>query len=93
MRPVSVFVGSDSLSLKDVSGKVVSFAVEGDGTEAIDQMVDVVWQRIDSWGIAGANAFWKPNLVVTVQDGAQPQFNAIKKLLHKSGLGIQEVGQ
>jgi len=56
-------------------------------------MVNIVWQRIEAWGIAGANAFWKPNLVVSVHPGGEARFAKLKRLLNKSGLSIEEVAQ
>lgn len=93
VRPVGIVCSADSLSLKNVSGKVVTIPFASDDTEAIDQMVNIVWQRIESWGIAGTNAFWKPNLVVAVSPGAENRFAKLKRLLGNSGLGIEEVSQ
>jgi hypothetical protein len=91
VRPVSLTCSADSLTLKNVAGDSVTIQIGAQPTQAIDRMVNIIWQRIDSWGIAGSNAFWKPNLAVTIQPGGKRQFNTIQKLLSGSGLGVEEV--
>jgi hypothetical protein len=93
VRPVSIFCGTDSIALQNVAGEMVSIPIEDDISVAIDDMVNVIWQRIDAWGIAGANAYWKPSLVVSVRRGAQHRFESLKRLLKGSGLTIEEVEQ
>jgi len=93
VRPVSMVCRANSISLKNVAGETVTISTETDPSAAMDDMVNVIWQRIDAWGIAGANAYWKPNLSVSVQPGARHRFEVIKQLLEGSGLSIEEVGQ
>jgi hypothetical protein len=91
VRPVSLTCSADSLTLKNVAGDAVTIPIGAQPTQAIDRMVNIIWQRIDSWGIAGSNAFWKPNLAVTVRPGGEQQFKTIKEMLNGSGLGVEEV--
>ena len=84
---------ADSVTLKNTAGKLVTIEIGQQPTQAIDRMVNIIWQRIDAWGIAGANAYWKPNLAVTVEPGGDQQFERIKAMLDGSGLGVEEVGQ
>lgn len=93
VRPVSMSCSADSVTLKNTAGKLVTIEIGQQPTQAIDRMVNIIWQRIDAWGIAGANAYWKPNLAVTVERGGDQQFERIKAMLDGSGLGVEEVGQ
>ncbi|QEG23933.1 hypothetical protein [Mariniblastus fucicola] len=91
VRPVGLVCGKDSLAIKNVAGDTIVIPYKNQPAEAIDKMVNIIWQRIDAWGIAGASAYWKPNLAVVVEPGARQQFQSIKQMLRGSGLGIEEV--
>jgi hypothetical protein len=52
-------------------------------------MVEVIWQRIDSWGIAGQGSFWKPQLRVVTQAGAENRYAQLQGLLKNSGLVVE----
>jgi hypothetical protein len=78
------------LTLKDASGKQVTIEFGANPTRDIDQMINVLWQRIDSWGIAGANAFWKPALEVTVESGGEMRFRQLQSMLRGSGVTVQK---
>ena len=93
VRPVSVTCGPGSFRIRNVAGETVNIPMVDDDSIAIDEMVSIIWQRIDAWGIAGANAYWKPSLAVTVQPGARHRFQMVKQLLKGSGLTVEEVGQ
>lgn len=93
IRPVSLVCRKDSLTIKNVAGENVTIPIGDQPSEAVDAMVNIIWQRIDAWGIAGASAFWKPNLAVTVEPGAQHRFAMIKQMLRGSGLGVEEASK
>lgn len=93
VRPVTVVCSANSLTIRNVAGDVVGIPINGKPTQAIDKMVNIIWQRIDSWGIAGSSAYWKPNLSVVVEPGSEHRFNMLKQMLDGSGLGVEEASR
>lgn len=57
--------------------------------KAAEQLVKNIWDVIDSWGYAGADSYWKPELRVTVSDNGESHFLALQQLLDRSGLDIK----
>jgi hypothetical protein len=55
----------------------------------MDPFVSAVWRRMESWGIAAENGYWKPVLRVTVAPGAEARFEELKTLLEGSGLIVE----
>jgi len=53
-------------------------------------MVEEIWNRIDSWGIAGQGSYWKPQLSIKVQPGGQQRYAMLEQMLRNSGLVIQQ---
>jgi hypothetical protein len=90
VRPIRIICGADRLEIHSATGPPKRIPLNGETADAIDQLVEEVWQQIDSWGVAGANGFWKPQLRITVaQDGLQ-RFKELKGLLFQSGLTLAE---
>jgi hypothetical protein len=56
--------------------------------DSIDAFVSAVWERIDSWGIAGKGMYWQPVLNVRVAPGAEGRFTDLNVLLENSGLEV-----
>ena len=90
VRPLRLYCGADYLQLKSggVTGKQISMA--GDTADAIDPLVEQIWGQIKSWGVAGKNGYWKPQLRVTVLPGGEIRFSELNGLLYNSGLLIEE---
>jgi biopolymer transport protein ExbD len=57
----------------------------------LDPMVEAIWARIDSWGVAGFNSYWRPELQVQVEPGGEQAFTELKRLLSNSGLGVRRL--
>jgi hypothetical protein len=57
----------------------------------LDPMVEAIWARIDSWGVAGFNSYWRPELQVQVQPGGEQAFSELQRLLSNSGLGVRRL--
>ncbi len=55
----------------------------------VDELIDAVWERIESWGIAGAGMFWQPVLDVRVLPGGEKRYQELKDLLDGSGLVVR----
>jgi len=93
-RPLRLSCRGDRLLLlsEDRPGAVVrEFPFRPDVASAIDPMVDHLWSEIDSWGVAGYGAYWKPELRVDVAPEAAGRFADLKRLLENSGLDVVEV--
>ena len=90
VRPIRLLCGVDYLELQ--SGGVVSGRISmAQGTAAaIDPLVEQIWGQIKSWGVAGKNGYWKPQLRVTVLPGGETRFSELNGLLYRSGLLIEE---
>ena len=56
---------------------------------SIDELVSEIWKTIDRWGIAGKNAFWKPELRFSILPGGQQRFEDLQVLLDQSGLIVK----
>lgn len=63
--------------------------VKGPLRADIDPFVSAVWKHVESWGIAGTRAYWKPELRVEVAPGAEARYQELVALLTGSGLTIQ----
>ncbi|MGC6462035.1 MAG: hypothetical protein ACON32_09580 [Pirellulaceae bacterium] len=57
----------------------------------LDPMIEAIWTRIDSWGVAGFNSYWQPELQITVYPGGDLAYAQLEKLLEDSGLGVRRV--
>lgn len=58
---------------------------------SIDKFTAAVWEKMDSWGMAGNGMYWHPVLNVRVGPGAQQRFDDFKSLLEGSGLTIEKM--
>lgn len=70
---------------------VVAILINENARTAIDEMVNKIWKRIDTWGIAGTGGYWKPVLNVEVGPGADWRFNQLETLLQGSGIEVRRV--
>ncbi len=59
--------------------------------DSVDDVVSAVWDRMDSWGIAGRDMYWKPILKVYVTPGGEGRFKDLQALLKDSGLEVQQI--
>ena len=91
LRPIRVLCGSNYLDVVESAGSTKRIPMTRETLESIDPLIEEIWKQIESWGISGANSFWKPQLRFTIQDGGQPRFAELKELLDQSGLVIEEL--
>jgi len=91
-RPIIVQLSANQLVIqpekKDRVRKPVAISLEGSVDEHVDELVSQVWQRMESWGIAGHNMYWKPILQVRVERGAEPLYDELTRLLQDSGISV-----
>ncbi len=93
-RPVRIYLQRDSILMNSDStgSKRAQFSLEN-STLAIQELVEAIWLRMDSWGIAGAGGYWKPELNVVVMPGAQSRLIEIQQLLDDSGIEVKGYSQ
>ena len=90
-RPVRVFLRPDSMFMNSDSRSSKSVTVSLDNPRtALEDLVEAIWVRMDSWGVAGVGGYWKPELSVIVLPGAEEKFHEIKRLLADSGFDVRE---
>ena len=99
-RPLRVLVREDRIAIlpdttPDGAGAAAGRVVLLDGStkDAMDQFVAVLWDQIESWGIAGKGMYWKPVLSLHVAPGGRPRARQIQALLRDSGLEIVETSK
>ena len=56
--------------------------------KTVDPVVEIVWQRIENWGIAGSGVYWQPILEVAAEPAMNDQVEQFQALLENSGLEL-----
>ncbi|MBW3596444.1 MAG: hypothetical protein KY475_04115 [Planctomycetes bacterium] len=91
-RPIAVACFPDRLVIvpeRATDQAPVVIPLEGATRSAVDPFVQSLWKRMDSWGLAGNRAYWKPVLRVEVAPGAERRFADLQQLLEGSGLVME----
>ncbi|MBN2577394.1 MAG: hypothetical protein JXB10_00190 [Pirellulales bacterium] len=90
-RPITVACRADQLVILPEPGAVGGKSITlGPRTEtAIDRFVAALWERMQGWGIAGRNMYWRPVLKVQVAPGAENRFADLQALLEGSGFTVE----
>jgi hypothetical protein len=70
-------------------GRPFELKVEGLMRDEIDLLITQIWQRMDSWGMAGVRMYWKPVLQVQVQQGGDARYEELVALLQDSGIVVK----
>jgi len=90
-RPVTLVVSGAQMTLvqeRGMLGTAETVPVNGDMEAAVDKLVRLIHTRIDSWGMAGRNFYWKPILQVSVEQGGEPVVRQLETLLYGSGIEV-----
>ena len=88
VRPIRVTFSAAGLNI--AAGQGTSFVTaDPDGVVMTDDLVVNIQREIERWGIAGARAYWKPELRVTVEPGGETNFERVRRLLQGSGVAIE----
>ena len=88
-RPMALVASGTQMTLvpeRGTASPAETVPVEGNMEAAADKLVRLVQSRIESWGIAGRNFYWKPVLEVTVEPGGEPTLRQLETLLYRSGI-------
>lgn len=90
-RPIHIVCDADHLTLlPEGHGKhnmrVIQLKPNTD--DSLDELVATVWDRIDSWGTAGKNAYWRPTLIMEVEPGGNHRYTELQAALANSGFDV-----
>ena len=64
--------------------------IENDVSQNLDAVVAAVWQRMDRWGLAVSNGYWKPILTIDVKPGGEERCWELQQLLRGSGIEVEK---
>lgn len=90
VRPLRVICYSDHLIIRG-SHKESVVSMTGTTVKAVEELVNEIWNQIESWGVAGQNSYWKPQLRITVMPGSHFRFQELRRLLADSGILVEGV--
>ncbi len=91
-RPINVACYADRVVVfpEDTRvGRPKVLLIDGPLRNDIDALISTIWQRMESWGIAGSRMYWKPILQVQVQSGADARYAELVQLLEDSGIVVK----
>jgi hypothetical protein len=94
-RPIQLECRADQLVVLGERGdypRQQSIPFSSDTSQAVEPLVAAVWERINSWGIAGDGMHWKPVLVVQVAPNGTSRYEDLLALLGNSGLEMKLKG-
>ncbi len=95
-RPIRVVVKPEQIDVMPTnqggSGPVgqptpISFHQPTD--RVLDQLAATVKERMNEWGLAGNNMYWRPTLVLQVAPGAEQHAIRLNDLLRDSGIDVK----
>jgi hypothetical protein len=66
-----------------------SIPVPGDTVLAMDEFANAVRDEVANWGIAGADLYWRPALLLRVAPGGEQRAADLQRLMAKSGLEVR----
>ena len=91
VRTVHVSCSSERLLISPQpgvdSGRVIYFLSNPD--KAVDDLINIVVERMELWGMAGEGMYWRPVLGVRVEPDGRQRFDQVNHLLDGSGLRVE----
>jgi hypothetical protein len=91
-RPIRIVCDADHLTLMpEGRGKqgMRIIPLQGSTVASVDNLVGAVWDRIDSWGMAGRGMYWRPTLTMEVEPGGERRYAELHALLADSGFDVR----
>ena len=91
-RPIKISCSSNQLLIQSgasLNNQAYEIPMAGSTQEGIDSLINAVWRTIESWGFAGSDGYWKPELRIHVLPGGHLRAEELKVLLSNSGLDIE----
>jgi hypothetical protein len=94
-RPVHVECLPDKIVLRSEKNpsQTQEIPLNNRTEDSVEELVSVVWQRVDTWGQAGRGMYWRPVLSVDVAPGADGRFADLQTLLADSGLEVKKAAK
>ena len=91
LRPIRLYCSENDIVLQLGPGnRHVAIPFDGSTLSVVEPLVQQVWKRIDSWGVAEIGGYWKPELRITVLAGGEIRFDELQRLMKNSGLKIRD---
>ena len=92
-RPILVECRPDKILIRRASGSGIDREVDippgASVPHVTDTLVSQIVTYIDTWGMAARGTYWQPEMIVTVQPGAEARFEELKMVMHNSGVRIR----
>ena len=93
IRPIRLICEIDKVSIVSQNVVKATIPLRKQTVASIDPLVSEVWKAIESWGLAGRQAYWKPELRFSVVPGAERRFEELQALLDDSGLLVEAANE
>jgi hypothetical protein len=91
-RPIRVACQADRLAIlpdRGEPGAVEEFSIGAELTAAdVETLVKAIQKRIQGWGLAAENGYWKPELHVEVAPDAERRLEELRAALQGSGIEV-----
>jgi hypothetical protein len=95
-RNIDVLVRRDQLAVISAEGPKhghfqtgKSIPLTGDTVLAMEELAEAVREEVANWGIAGADLYWRPALVLRVTPGGEQRAADVQRLMSKSGIEVR----
>jgi hypothetical protein len=91
-RPIRIVCRADHLAvLSDDPRRPQAHVIPlGFDTERnVDELVSVLWKRVDRWGTPGNGMYWRPTLVLEVPPDGRKSAAELESLLEDCGLELR----
>lgn len=89
VRPIRLICETDKVLILSQNNVMATVPMRTQTIASIDPLVSEIWKTIEAWGLAGRQAYWKPELRFSVAPGAQRRFQELRSLLDDSGLLVE----
>lgn len=91
-RPIKVVCDADHLTVLPEGRtrrgyKVIELNEQTE--DGVRELVESVWDRVETWGAAGRGMYWRPELLMEVEPGGERRYAELKSLLADSGLDVR----
>ncbi len=88
VRPIRVELYADRM-IVGTGTAAKTIALPARTAAVTDELVAALWAQMDSWGIAGKSAHWRPVLAVEVAPGADGRYADLTRMLEGSGVAVE----
>lgn len=95
-RPIRVVVNPEKVDVMPTNqggsgpvGEPTAISFHQPTDRVLDQLAAAVKDRMNEWGLAGHNMYWRPTLVLQVSPGAEQHAIRLNDLLQDSGIDVK----